>query len=166
MDAGTFPIILWRMMQSGVFERLPKLKLVGSEVQCGWLPYYMEKFDESVKRNRADWNLPMLPSEYFDRNVWLVYIEDELGAVNRYNIGVDKIMWGPDFPHSSSRVARRLRARPRDPRACRIHRVRDRADHVEELRRRLQHPLRRSQDHQRRRLTRTIDRRTRQETNA
>ncbi|HEY6533730.1 MAG TPA: amidohydrolase family protein, partial [Acidimicrobiales bacterium] len=31
-----------------------------------------------------------------------VYIEDELGAINRYNIGVDKIMWGPDFPHSSS----------------------------------------------------------------
>jgi predicted TIM-barrel fold metal-dependent hydrolase len=60
------------------------------------------RFDESVKRNRADWNLPMLPSEYFDRNVWLVYIEDELGAINRYNIGVDKIMWGPDFPHSSS----------------------------------------------------------------
>jgi len=101
-DAGTFPIILWRMMQTGVFERHPGLKLVGSEVQCGWMPYYMERFDESVKRNRADWNLPMLPSEYFARNVWLVYIEDELGAVNRYNIGVDKIMWGPDFPHSSS----------------------------------------------------------------
>jgi predicted TIM-barrel fold metal-dependent hydrolase len=102
LNAGTFPMIMWRMIQSGVFERHPKLKLVGSEVQCGWMPYYIEKFDESVKRNRADWDLPMLPSEYFDRNVWLVYIEDELGAIDRYNIGVDKIMWGPDFPHSSS----------------------------------------------------------------
>jgi predicted TIM-barrel fold metal-dependent hydrolase len=102
LEAGTFPVILWRMMQSGVFERHPALKLVGSEVQCGWLPYYMERFDESVKRNRDEWNLPLLPSEYFARNVWLVYIEDELGAINRYNIGVDKIMWGPDFPHSSS----------------------------------------------------------------
>ena len=102
IDAGTFQVVLWRMMQAGVFERFPTLKFVGSEVQCGWMPYYLERFDESVKRNRSDWNLPLLPSEYFDRNVWLVYIEDELGLIDRYNIGVDKIMWGPDFPHSSS----------------------------------------------------------------
>ena len=102
MEAGTFQVILWRMMSSGVFERFPDLKFVGSEVQCGWMPYYLERFDESVKRNREEWNLPLLPSEYFDRNVWLVYIEDELGVIDRYNIGVDKIMWGPDFPHSSS----------------------------------------------------------------
>jgi predicted TIM-barrel fold metal-dependent hydrolase len=102
MESGTFPVILWRMISTGVFERFPTLKFVGSEVQCGWMPYYLERFDESVKRNRQDWNLPMLPSEYFNRNVWLVYIEDELGAINRYDIGVDKIMWGPDFPHSSS----------------------------------------------------------------
>jgi predicted TIM-barrel fold metal-dependent hydrolase len=102
MESGTFPVILWRMISTGVFERFPDLKLVGSEVQCGWMPYYLERFDESVKRNRQEWSLPMLPSEYFKRNVWLVYIEDELGAMDRYNIGVDKVMWGPDFPHSSS----------------------------------------------------------------
>jgi predicted TIM-barrel fold metal-dependent hydrolase len=62
----------------------------------------LEKFDESVLRNRREWKLPLLPSEYFRRNVWVVYIVDEMGAENRYEIGVDKIMWGPDFPHSSS----------------------------------------------------------------
>jgi predicted TIM-barrel fold metal-dependent hydrolase len=75
---------------------------VGSEVHTGWVPYYLERFDESVLRNRADWTLPLLPSEYFRRNVWVVYIVDEMGAENRYEIGVDRIMWGPDFPHSSS----------------------------------------------------------------
>jgi predicted TIM-barrel fold metal-dependent hydrolase len=102
MQAGTFPVILWKMISTGVFERFPTLKFCGAEVQTGWLPYYLERFDESVKRNRKDWNLPMLPSEYFRRNVWAVYIEDEIGAASRYDIGVDRIMWGPDFPHSSS----------------------------------------------------------------
>jgi predicted TIM-barrel fold metal-dependent hydrolase len=55
-----------------------------------------------VLRNRTEWNNKLLPSEYFRRNFWAVYIVDEMGAANRYDIGVDRIMWGPDFPHSSS----------------------------------------------------------------
>jgi predicted TIM-barrel fold metal-dependent hydrolase len=102
MQAGQFPTILWRVMESGVFDRFPTLRFVGSEVHTGWVPYYLEKFDESVLRNRAQWKNKLLPSEYFKRNVWVVYIVDEMGAQNRYDIGVDRIMWGPDFPHSSS----------------------------------------------------------------
>lgn len=102
VQAGSFPVILWRMTQSGVFERFPDLALVGTEVQTGWVPYYLEQFDRTVTRNRRDWGLPLLPSEYFRRNVSVVYIVDEVGAHNRYDIGVANIMWGPDFPHSSS----------------------------------------------------------------
>ncbi len=102
VQAGSFPVILWRMIQSGVFERFPDLALVGTEVQTGWIPYYLERFDDSVLRNRLQWKLPLLPSEYFRRNVSVVYIVDEMGAANRYDIGVANIMWGPDFPHSSS----------------------------------------------------------------
>jgi predicted TIM-barrel fold metal-dependent hydrolase len=100
--AGSFPAVLTKLITSGVFERFPTLKIIGSEVHTGWVPYYLEKFDESVLRNRREWKLPLLPSEYFRRNVWVVYIVDEMGAENRYEIGVDRIMWGPDFPHSSS----------------------------------------------------------------
>jgi predicted TIM-barrel fold metal-dependent hydrolase len=102
VQAGSFPVILWRMIESGVFERFPDLQLVGTEVQTGWIPYYLERFDESVLRNRQEWKLPLLPSEYFRRNVSVVYIVDEIGAHNRYDIGIANIMWGPDFPHSSS----------------------------------------------------------------
>jgi predicted TIM-barrel fold metal-dependent hydrolase len=100
--AGTFPAILDRMIRTGVFERFPELQLVGTEVHTGWIPYYLEHFDDSVKRNRREWSLPMLPSEYFRRNVTVVYIVDEIGAINMYDIGVGNILWGPDFPHSSS----------------------------------------------------------------
>jgi len=102
VQAGSFPVILWKMMQSGVFERFPDLAFVGTEVHTGWIPYYLERFDDSVQRNRKEWGLPLLPSEYFRRNVSVVYIADEVGAHNRYDIGVANIMWGPDFPHSSS----------------------------------------------------------------
>ena len=100
--AGSFPVILAKMITSGVFERFPELKFVGTEVHTGWIPYYLERFDESVLRNRRAWELPLLPSEYFRRNVTVVYIVDEAGAANRYDIGVANILWGPDFPHSSS----------------------------------------------------------------
>ena len=100
--AASFPAILANMITTGVFERFPALKLVGTEVHTGWVPYYLERFDESVKRNRRDWNLSLLPSEYFRRNVTVVYVVDESGAANRYDIGIANIMWGPDFPHSSS----------------------------------------------------------------
>jgi predicted TIM-barrel fold metal-dependent hydrolase len=102
VDAGSFPVILAKMITSGVFERFPDLKFVGTEVHTGWIPYYLERFDESVLRNRRQWTLPLLPSEYFRRNVSVVYIVDEVGAANRYDIGVANMMWGPDFPHSSS----------------------------------------------------------------
>jgi predicted TIM-barrel fold metal-dependent hydrolase len=102
INAGSFPAILTRMIASGVFERFPQLKFIGTEVHTGWVPYFLERFDDSVLRNRRDWGLPMLPSEYFRRNVSVVYIVDEVGAACRYDIGIGNIMWGPDFPHSSS----------------------------------------------------------------
>jgi len=100
--AASFPTILTNIITTGVFELFPALKFIGTEVHTGWVPYYLERFDESVRRNRRDWNLPLLPSEYFRRNVSVVYVVDESGAANRYDIGVANIMWGPDFPHSSS----------------------------------------------------------------
>ncbi len=102
IEAGSFPAILAKMTASGVFERFAGLRFVGTEVRTGWIPYYLEHFDESVLRNRREWSLPLLPSEYFRRNVTVVYDVDEVGASNRYDIGVGNIMWGPDFPHSSS----------------------------------------------------------------
>ena len=101
IKAGTFPSILFNMISSGVFERFPDLKFVGTEVHTGWVPYFLDYFDDSVLRNRHTWNLPLLPSEYFRRNVTVVYTADETGALFRYSIGVGNILWGPDYPHSS-----------------------------------------------------------------
>ena len=34
--------------------------------------------------------------------VRVVYIVDEVGLANRYDVGLSNILWGPDFPHSAS----------------------------------------------------------------
>ena len=68
----------------------------------------------------------------------VVYIVDEVGAHNRYDIGVANIMWGPDFPHSSSAWPVDYELGLRDPQAGGCQRERDRAHHVEERGRHLQ----------------------------
>jgi predicted TIM-barrel fold metal-dependent hydrolase len=100
--SGEFTMILFKMITSGVFERFPDLRFIGTESYAGWVPYWLERFDESVLRNRDDWNLPLMPSEYFHRNALVVYVIDELGLAERYDVGIANIMWGPDFPHSTS----------------------------------------------------------------
>ena len=72
-------------------------------MHTGWIPVLpraLRRIGEA--QPSQDWDLPLLPSEYFHRNVTVVYVVDEVGAANRYDIGVRNIMWGPDFPHSSS----------------------------------------------------------------
>jgi predicted TIM-barrel fold metal-dependent hydrolase len=98
---------LWFMLLTGVFERFPALKLAVTEAGCFWAADLLWRVDMMAGREHgmrklvnARGTLTMLPSEYFDRNV-------KIGASNtrrrelgrRYEIGVDNIMWGNDFPH-------------------------------------------------------------------
>jgi len=46
--------------------------------------------------------LDLLPSEYFQRNIYTTFLIDQVGVNNRYAIGVDRMMWMCDFPHSVS----------------------------------------------------------------
>ena len=48
----------------------------------------------------------MLPSDYFHRNVFLSFQEDSLGVRDRHIIGVDKLLWGSDYPHQESTFPR------------------------------------------------------------
>lgn len=97
-----------QLLLSGVFDRYPKLKIYWAETQVGWLPYYYEQLDDVYKRSRH-WieryfglkPLKREPSDYFHEHFYWGFIYDRLGLRLRYEIGVDKIMWGNDFPHSA-----------------------------------------------------------------
>ena len=101
---GAFPIVCQKLILAGVFDRFPKLKFVGAEVQSGWVPFYMQQFDASYRRLGRDSGvaLELLPSEYFMRNIYTTFLIDQFGVNNRYIVGVDRMMWMCDFPHSVS----------------------------------------------------------------
>ena len=91
---------------SGVFERYPKFKLAIVEFELSWVPYlldsmdytYVERQEEAFYRFRGD----VRPSDFFRNNVYLSFQEDSVGIRMRDVIGVDRLMWGSDYPHSES----------------------------------------------------------------
>ena len=90
----------------GVLERFPELKLVSAENDIGWLPHFLARADltyrklGSLKLSRSsDAKLSLLPSEYFRRQVYATFIDDEVGVRNSDLFGIDNYMWSSDYPH-------------------------------------------------------------------
>ncbi len=95
-------VITW-MTLTGVFERFPKLKLALVETGSGWLPFYYEQIDSFFYKNRTvePFNkLSKPPSQYLKEQMWTTIMVDTYAIRNRHQIGVDKLMWSSDYPHS------------------------------------------------------------------
>ncbi|MEM7142288.1 MAG: amidohydrolase family protein [Actinomycetota bacterium] len=101
---------LWHLIIGGVFERFPGLKFVMTEQAVGWVPDLLARMDMywglmtnvgRVGEMPADEHLiPHSPSTYFQRNCWMgasMPSPDEADAIKV--LGVDKVMWGSDYPH-------------------------------------------------------------------
>jgi predicted TIM-barrel fold metal-dependent hydrolase len=90
---------------SGVLVRFPALRLAYAESQIGWLPYVLERIDDVWEDNQG-WAgtkaIPEPPSNYFHRNVWNCFFKDQTGINNRGVIGIDRITFETDYPHSDS----------------------------------------------------------------
>ena len=90
---------------SGIFGRLPLLKVAYSEGQVGWMPYVLERMDKIwAERGDASFgiDLPERPSSYMQGHVWGCIFDDETGLRNRDVIGMDQICFEVDFPHADS----------------------------------------------------------------
>jgi predicted TIM-barrel fold metal-dependent hydrolase len=113
IEAGFFSHrALWMLIFAGVFERHPNLKLVLTEGGSDWVPGVMKvldhQYDKFLDTNKNESrigglalrNMSMKPSEYFARNVWIgsSFITPRENSM-RYEVGVDRIMWGADYPH-------------------------------------------------------------------
>jgi predicted TIM-barrel fold metal-dependent hydrolase len=93
------------MMYGSVCRKFPDIKIVYSEGGIGWVPAALERADRMYKRHRY-WdgsidNEDLLPSEICRRNMWFCMIDEPFGLANREIIGIDKIFWECDYPHSS-----------------------------------------------------------------
>lgn len=98
---------LWFLTFSGAFERHPGLKLVMTETGSGWVTEKLMWMDSMAADPKFSYHerspLTMKPSDYFKRQVWLgSSIVHKTEIDRRQAIGVDKMMWGWDFPHIES----------------------------------------------------------------
>lgn len=88
----------------GVCERHPGLKLIFSEFETGWVAHVLSRLDHAYYRTPTDAadHLTMKPSEYFRRQMYVTFEDDEIGVITRHRIGVDRMLWGNDYPHHDS----------------------------------------------------------------
>ncbi len=95
------PTLFAELIFNGVFERFPKLTVVGGEVGAGWVPFLKQELDDRYRRNRywCEVNLSMLPSEFYERNCKVGMVNDPFGVQNCDAVGVETMMWCSDFPH-------------------------------------------------------------------
>lgn len=82
-----------------------------TEAGCSWVPPMLEQLDatlESIRstgatgeiRYAAEQALPRSATEYFHQNVWMgVSQPRDADVAARHKIGIDKFMWGSDYPH-------------------------------------------------------------------
>ena len=103
------------MVVAGIFDRFPKLRIYWAENNVGWLPYFYEQIDHEYTTNRF-WaerqmglpRLKRLPSEYLREHACWGFFEDRVGIRLRHDVGVDRMMWGSDFPHIVTRWPRSM----------------------------------------------------------
>jgi predicted TIM-barrel fold metal-dependent hydrolase len=91
------------MMWAGAFERHPGLKYMLTEVGCGWILEKLRVLEFKAANpifKHFTKGLTLSPTEYFERNCWIgaSFLPAHEGKL-RHEIGVDKLMWGSDYPH-------------------------------------------------------------------
>jgi predicted TIM-barrel fold metal-dependent hydrolase len=89
---------------SPVFHKFPRLKVALSEGGIGWMPYLAEKMDYVWDRQRywSGINQEARPSEIMRQHIYGCFIDDVTGIKNRYDIGIENIMWESDYPHADT----------------------------------------------------------------
>jgi predicted TIM-barrel fold metal-dependent hydrolase len=104
--------ILWHLILNGTLERHPGLTLVLTEQGSGWVPAVLDSLDVTAARYARAGSaiarfagpsagaLPHRPSEYWQRQCYVgASFMRRAEVAQRDGIGLDRIMWGIDYPH-------------------------------------------------------------------
>jgi len=95
----------------GVFERFPELDFVLTETGSAWVPGVLAQLDDTlgkIKRTGETGEIkydtetvpPKTAWEYFHQNCWMgVSGPSPADVAIRDQLGIDRIMWGSDYPH-------------------------------------------------------------------
>jgi predicted TIM-barrel fold metal-dependent hydrolase len=102
---------------SGMFTRFPHLKIALSEGEIGWIPYFLERAEQVLDKQRfwvqrgvqfdghagTDVDLDTINIRaLFRDHVFGCFIDDAHGIASIETIGEDNVMCETDYPHSDS----------------------------------------------------------------
>lgn len=102
---------LAHMILAGIFDRFPGLRLVFTEARSAWVVQVLKDLDDlcnaarnahsmsGVFAHEAVSKLKRTPSEYFASNCFLGSFLTTADIASRYEVGLEHIMWGQDYPH-------------------------------------------------------------------
>jgi predicted TIM-barrel fold metal-dependent hydrolase len=107
VDGVVLPVPAFRtiaeMITGGVFTKHPGLKIISVENDIGWLPNYLKRLEWYSYRFGP--RFPALEGNAADlwrEHVYATFQDDVPGIRCRDLIGVDRLMWGSDYPHFDS----------------------------------------------------------------
>jgi predicted TIM-barrel fold metal-dependent hydrolase len=86
-----------------MWRKFPSLRVAMAEAGIGWIPFLVERADQSYLHHRAWTNTDLgkdMPSEIFRRHFIVCALSDKIGFQHHDIIGIDNITWESDYPHS------------------------------------------------------------------
>jgi predicted TIM-barrel fold metal-dependent hydrolase len=95
------------MVMSGVFARHPELKIVGAEVNFGWLPFWAQTMEQNFDVRSAfvdddTVGADLRPTDHLGRNLFVTVLDDFVGfgLIDKFPYLADTAMYSSDYPHS------------------------------------------------------------------
>jgi len=91
--------VLVSLLASGACEKYPDFNFVLGESGVTWLPYVFDRLDTEYYDRARSLNFQLKPSDYFRRQGFVTYQQDQYLEPIIPLIGEDNIIWGADYPH-------------------------------------------------------------------
>jgi predicted TIM-barrel fold metal-dependent hydrolase len=93
-------------LYSGVLQDFPGLRIVLSEGQVGWMPFVLQRLDNTWRKTRMNdyggRRATELPSSVVPGRVYGSIFDDLQGLIDRTAMGTAQILVETDFPHADS----------------------------------------------------------------
>ena len=91
--------VLVSILASGACEKYPDFKFILGESGVTWIPYVLDRLDTEYNDRARGLGFSMKPSDYFRRQGYTTYQQDQFMEPIIPLVGEDNIIWGADYPH-------------------------------------------------------------------
>ena len=91
--------VLVSLISSGACEKYPEFRFILGESGVTWIPYVLDRLDTEYNDRARQLGFKMKPSDYFRRNGYTTYQQDQFIETIIPLVGEDNIIWGADYPH-------------------------------------------------------------------